>query len=273
MFDRKFSGAFLTYAFAFAVAGGSPFLLLPVLTRSLSAAEFGVAAFFLMLCQLLASVSSFGTHGFISVQYFKKSPNSWGSNVSASMIIVWFTHFCLLAAVFQFEPSLNEFWKLPAGTLYLVVFSSALLCTNYLYLSIFQSRQQPNYYLLLRLVQVCLEIGLCVSLVVIISNPDEKIRTMTFPIAVGAAGLVGLLSCIRTGVFASKDLWRSIRRALSFGVPMLPHLAAGMIVSFLDRLTIASILGQSSLGIYMAATQLGLAMLLVIEPFNKAYAP
>ena len=59
------------YACAFAVAGATPFLLLPVLTRHLSPAQFGEVTSFLMVTALLGNLAGLSAHGFVTVRYFK----------------------------------------------------------------------------------------------------------------------------------------------------------------------------------------------------------
>ena len=54
---------------------------------------------------------------------------------------------------------------------------------------------------------------------------------------------------------------------------MLPHVAAGTAITYLDRMVVSSLLGAQSLGLYMAAMQVGMVMIALVEPLNKALAP
>jgi O-antigen/teichoic acid export membrane protein len=54
---------------------------------------------------------------------------------------------------------------------------------------------------------------------------------------------------------------------------MLPHIVAGTAITYMDRLVVSSQLGTESLGIYMVAMQVGMGMIALIEPLNKALAP
>ena len=273
MLDRRFSGAFMMFVAAFSVAGLSPFVLLPFLTRNLSADEFGVAALFITLCQLMANFTSLGTHGYVSVQYFKSSPRGWGSVVTAAMLLIFAVHAGLLVVFAVAGPWLADTLSVPQAMLALVIVSSLLLCMNFVYLSVYQSSERPQYYLLSRLIQTVLEVGLCLALLFLAGQTDAGVRVYTFPLALAVVGLGGLVYGWINDVFSTEGLGEKLRGAARFGLPMLPHVAAGTLVSFLDRIIIAAVSGPASLGIYMAATQLGLVMLLLIEPFNKAYAP
>jgi O-antigen/teichoic acid export membrane protein len=272
MLDRRFSGSFVMYIAAFGVAGLSPFILLPFLTHNLSSTEFGIAALFITMCQLVANFASFGTHGYVSVQYFKPPKRQWGSSVSAALLLIVAVHAGLLLAFFVAGGWIAQTLSVPSYILVLVIFSSLLICSNFIYLAIYQASERPQFYLLSRSIQAALEVGLCFAALSFFA-PSAGARVYTYPVAVGAAVVLGLVYCWVNGVFSTQGLKESVRGAIRFGAPTVPHVAAGTLVSFLDRIIIASVMGPSSLGIYMAATQLGLVMLLIIEPFNKAYAP
>jgi O-antigen/teichoic acid export membrane protein len=49
--------------------------------------------------------------------------------------------------------------------------------------------------------------------------------------------------------------------------------AAGTAITYLDRMVVSSLLGAPSLGLYMAAMQIGMVMIALVEPLNKALAP
>lgn len=272
MLDRQLSGSFIIYAIAFAVAGLSPFVLLPFLTRNLSSAEFGIAAFFITCCQLMANFASLGTHGYVSVRYFKSHTRGWGSAITAAMTVVIVVHLALFVVLLVAGEWIERWLSMPLYAINLLAAASLLLCMNFIYLAVYQSSDNPKYYLAARVVQAVFEISLCLAAIYFYSA-TAKARIYTFPVAVGMAGLIGIYFCRKMDAFSFDGFRESIRRALRFGLPMLPHVAAGTLISFLDRIIIAAVMGPDDLGVYMAAAQLGLVMLLVIEPFNKAYAP
>jgi O-antigen/teichoic acid export membrane protein len=46
-----------------------------------------------------------------------------------------------------------------------------------------------------------------------------------------------------------------------------------MAITYMDRLLVSSLLGTATLGVYMVAIQIGMVMVALIEPLNKALAP
>jgi O-antigen/teichoic acid export membrane protein len=220
----------LVYGCAFAVAGATPFVLLPFLTQRLAPAEFGVVASFLMFVALLANLTGLSVHGFASVRYFKEERATLAAMVADATALLLISH------------------------------------------ALFQSSQQPLRYLKARLLQAGLEIGLCVALVLAVAAVAVA-RTGSYAVAIAASAVLGAWWCRRQGLVAGwpgRGHWRALLR---FGLPLLPHLVAGTAIVHLDRLVVSTQLGPQSLGLYMSALQLGMVMVLLVEPLHKALAP
>ena len=63
------------------------------------------------------------------------------------------------------------------------------------------------------------------------------------------------------------------RAALSFGVPLIPHVLGSFLLLSVDRLVINKELGLEMTGIYMVAVSLGSVFNLIFSSINKAYSP
>jgi len=262
----------LLYACAFAVVGVPPFLLLPVLTTMLTPAQFGEVTSFLVLTALLANLAGLSAHGFVSVRFFKSTTELFKTLVSSSIATMGATHAVALLIVGLFFPLLANALGLPLVYALLAVLAAFFLTLNLIFLAIFQSSGQPMMYLHARLVQGIFELALCVGLIYLVAA-DASSRIYSYTVAVAASALVGLYYCKRNGQVGSSVDRGSMRNLVIFGVPMLPHIVAGTAITYMDRLVVSSQLGTESLGIYMVAMQIGMGMIALIEPLNKALAP
>ncbi len=70
-------------------------------------------------------------------------------------------------------------------------------------------------------------------------------------------------------------IWRKayLTEALKFGVPLMPHIAGGFLLTTVDRIVINREIGLAEAGIYMVAVQLTAAVGIVFDAINKAYVP
>lgn len=262
----------LVYACAFAVAGATPFLLLPVLTRQLSPQQFGVVTSFLVLAAMLANAAGLSAHGFVSVRYFKCDRSAFSSLSTSAMVAVVCAHAVAAAAVVLLFPALQRLLGLPLGWTLLAVLASLMLSLNLVLLSIFQSAGQPMRYLGARVVQGAIELLGCLALLAWLM-PDPGARIGSYTAALAASVAFAWRACARAGLVGGPLRTEALRALAIFGVPMLPHIVAGSALTYLDRVVVSALLGVDSLGLYMAAMQVGMVLVVLIEPLNKALAP
>lgn len=270
--EHQLGRSVLIYGIAFAVVGAAPFLLLPLLTRHLSPAQFGEVTAFLMLAGMLANVAGLSAPGYVSVRYFKVVAKEFKSLVTSSIVAVCVAHVVaavVLAALFSlYEQAL----QLSIGQTMLAVAAALFLSVNLTFLSIFQASGQPILYLRSRLIQALAEVLLCVALILLFV-PDAGSRVYSYTVAMAASAAAGLYFCHRRGQIGPGIERAHFRGLLAVGVPMLPHIVAGSALVYLDRMVVSTILGAESLGIYMVAMQLAMVMIALIEPVNRALAP
>jgi O-antigen/teichoic acid export membrane protein len=262
----------LIYACAFAVAGVTPFLLLPILTRHLSPQQFGEVTSFLILTTMLANLAGLSSHGFVSVRYFKSAGLEFKGLVSSAALAVLGAHVVAALVVAVFFSELRQLLGLQLGLSLLAVAAAFVLSLNLIFLAIFQSSGRPVLYLRARLIQAVAEFALCVALLAVFV-PDSGARIYSYAAAVTASAAAGLHFCLRNGYLGGGVDRAHLRSLATFGVPLLPHIFAGSALAYLDRLVVSSLLGTESLGIFMVAMQIGMVIVVLIEPLNKALAP
>jgi O-antigen/teichoic acid export membrane protein len=64
-----------------------------------------------------------------------------------------------------------------------------------------------------------------------------------------------------------------IKKALSFGLPLVPHALGGMLITMTGRVIVNAKLGIDQTGIYTVATQIGSIIGILATSFNYAYVP
>lgn len=264
--------ALVIYACAFAVAGVTPFLLLPLLTKYLTPTQFGEVTSFLILAALLGNLVGMSSHGFVAVRFFKTAADQFKTAVSTVIGMLGVMHVVAFAVVGLGHPLLERALGLSLSEVLLAVVAALFLNLNFVFLAIFQSSSQPWRYLQSRVLQGSIELGLCLALLFLVAA-EASARTNSYTIALAASALMGWAYCAAQGRVSARVEMMWVREMLRFGGPLLPHIVAGTAITYMDRLVVTSLLGIESLGIYMVAMQFGMAMIALIEPLNKALAP
>ena len=262
----------LIYGASSALSALVPFLLLPVLTKAMSPSEFGVYALFLMFVNLFTIFSGVNSNGAISVNFFKLHASSFSKFVVACYWVTLVSFIILLGIVDLFGQYFSRLLDFDENYLKLAVILGALNAIYISNLACIQSAEKPFLFMFLKLIQMLLEVSTTIVLVVLLANGLQG-RLESYYLAIAVISLLSIWAMYKNNFLQISFDFSFIKKALYFGVPLLPHTLSGIIIMFSDRLVLSSIEGNSSVGLYMAAMQISMLMMLFIDPVNKAYAP
>lgn len=264
--------AIVLYAIAFGMAGLTPFVLLPILTRALNPPEFGQASSWIILAGLLANIGGLTVHGLVSVRYFRVERAVLRRLVTTALVLVALVHGAFVAWLAVGPDPAAGFTHLPKAFTIGAALVAVAICFNLVGLAVVQVSNRPGLYLASRVLQSFVEIVGCIVLLRLLGDaPEARIHSYAAAVAVCAA--CAMVFLVAQGLLARSPDRESARDALRFGVPTVPHVVAGQLLSNLDRLMVSYLLGIEQLGVFMVASQLGMALSMVVEPLNRALAP
>lgn len=262
----------LVYTVTNALAASVPLLLVPVLTRVLSPAEYGQVAMFTVVSALFSTVVGLNVHASISVRFFETSREEFKRYLGTCLAILALCTIAILAIAGSFLPWLQDATELPGSWLLIAVLTAAATVVIQTRLSVWQSLFKPWAFGTLRVSQSLAD-GLLSLVLVMTLGLGWKGRA-------GGVAVVTLMAAAASLLLLHKDRWinpvidrNEARIALHFGIPLIPHAIGGMLIAMADRLMITNVLDTASTGIYMVALQISMILSLFTESFNKAYAP
>ncbi|GAA4046856.1 oligosaccharide flippase family protein [Parerythrobacter jejuensis] len=260
------------YAIAFSFAGLTPLVLLPVLTQALSPAEFGQATSWIVLVAMIANTCGLTVHGLVSVRFFKDAFVGFQRIVAAAISVILLVHLLAGLVISTGLVPLSAFTGLTRTYSLGAAAVGVALSINLIGLAFMQASQRPGIYLLLRMLQSAIEILGCLALLqLIVAGPD--VRIWSYVAAIAASALCALAFLVKKRVLATAPDKKAFESVARFGIPLVPHVFAGQMLTNLDRIMVSYLLGIEKLGIFMVASQLGMALSLVIEPLNRTLAP
>jgi O-antigen/teichoic acid export membrane protein len=269
--NRLFGHAAIYTMSNFAVAG-VPFLLLPVLTRVLDPAAYGVIAMFSLVVAFMSVGVGLNIHGAITVRYFDKSNFDIPKYVSTALIILAFSTGLMFAFVYIAGAKIAEITSIPMEWLYAAVLVAFLQFLVQILLALWQASKKPIPYGALRISHALLDaIGSILLVVVLALSWQGRLSGMLA--AWFLTAMIAVYFLIRESWLAKTIDLAYAKDALSYGLPLVPHAVGGMILGLADRFMVNSVLDVSSTGIYALAVQLGLILGILTESINKAFAP
>ena len=252
-----------------------PFALLPVLTRYLSPAEYGEVAMFQTLLGALGAFVGISVAGAAGRKYFDGHPrdNDLKHFIAACLQILLVSSAVVFAIMFILRGRFADWLGLQTQWILFAVFVSAVSVIVRLRLGQWQVRKEALRYGALQIAQSAFNMLLSLVLVVVLLQGAEgRIAAQIW--SAGVFAFIALVLLKRDGLLTFL-VWkpRYIKEALSFGVPLIPHIGGIFLLGSVDRFVINAELGLAEAGIYMVAVQLAAAMGLVFDAINNAYVP
>lgn len=252
-----------------------PFILLPVLTRYLSPAEYGQIA---MFQTLLAALSSFIGFNAIAAAGRKFYDGEIDNEIlrlfnGSSIQVIAISSAATYLVVYIFEQQLSEFLGIPSLWILASVLISSLSCIVSLRLGQWQIRGEARWYGVLQVFIGLLNMLLSLLLVIELNKGAEG-RIAALVVSTIITAIISLFFLYKDKLLKIRN-WNYIyiKEILNFGVPLIPHTVGFFLISSVDRFVINERMGLTEAGIYMVAVQLSSAMGIVFDAINKAYVP
>lgn len=272
MMDNRFFGQALVYVLSSYAVAAVPFLLLPILTRVLDPAAYGIVAMFMVAVAFMSVAVGLNTHGAIGIRYFDRAHFEIRQYISTSLAILLFSTMFMLGVVFFAGELITTFISIPKTWLYIAVVVSALQIIVQVLLTIWQVSKKPVRFAIFRCSHALVEGALSLIFVLVLTLSWQG-RLSAIVIAWLTAGCFALVILIRAGWVAKSVSLSCAKDALGYGVPLIPHALGGLLLGMVDRIMVTAVLDITAAGIYVVALQLGLTLGLFADAFNKAFAP
>ncbi|MFI5212916.1 MAG: lipopolysaccharide biosynthesis protein [Gemmatimonadales bacterium] len=250
------------------------FVLVPLYTHFLSPADYGVLGVLASVTAVLSAISLMGLPG-TATRYYFEFPDTdrrqsflrtvWMCAVAAAVVVglLSFTAGRPVAALLlpgvPFRP-----------LVLLTVWTAALAGLPSIPLAIYRAAERPAAY-----------VGLSVS---------TFVTTMLLMIALVAGARLGVYGAVlaqflSTMVMAGVAAWLmwptmratlragDVRRAVTFGLPLIPHTLATWALNLSDRLILQRYVPLSEIGIYSLGYQFGMIMSMLGAATNNVWTP
>ncbi len=269
----KFVHAGAIYAVANIASAGVPFLLLPLLTRVLGPSEFGQVVNFSLLVTLCLTVAGLNAHAALGVVWFKRSREEVPAYTATALAVAAGSTLLITPVVAlalwwfpEHSSGVTPVWGAIAA---LTAGSGVVLNCR---LVLWQSQGKAIHSAVFQFGASVLNVGLSLFAVLALHWQGDGRNA-------GIAAASVLMACLSFAVFAGAGELRwapqreQMKTLVAFGLPLVFHSLAGVLLSSADRWTVSVKLGAHELGVYGAGAQLGMVMAVLADAFVKAYSP
>lgn len=265
-------------SFGYLIANITPAVVgvftLPLYTRFMTPENYGIAA---LAVSSAAFIGVFVELGLLSAYQryyfeFKDDPESLKRFVST---IVWFLGgygFILSLVVVVFGQPMqavtpgvpfSPFVQMAIGANFFGIFPRFIQI-------LYQSKQESGKYAFITVFFLMVQVAFTIYFVVLLHQGAlGYVKAMLFTNLMSASVALWVLRRYLKPTIKIEHLKTSFR----FGLPLLPHMLAGWMLSAADRLILNNITGTVQTGIYSIGVQIGTAMSFVATSVNFAWSP
>lgn len=260
------------YTITSALNAAIPFLLMPVLTRYLTPADYGMVSMFGVLVSFASAFVGLNADSAISRQYYDRDEVDIRRYISTCLLIFLCSSVVVFFAFYLLAEPLSRITSVPRQWLWAVVIVCAAQFLTRTVLVLWQVQVKPKAYGTFQIAQTLTNAGL----------------SLLFVVVFGFAWQGRIAGQIITAVFFAiiaiyilyRDKWLPARidktytnHIFKFGIPLIPHTLGAIIITMTDRLFITNMVGLESTGLYSVGYQIGMIIGILEDSFTKAYAP
>lgn len=249
------------------------FVLLPLYSKHLSTAEYGIIAAMGVLNGVISVFSNLALDRAAFRFYFESNTEIerkklLGTFFFGSIGIAVILFFILIASKPILALSYPEIDFFPYYFLTIVIVSLSV-CDVFV-MGYFRISEKPRQYMLMIFLTVCLQAGLIYYFIVIRKEGAlGQIHALLFT-------TLALLPIYLTIAFKNFSLafdWVIFKRGVSFSWPFIPTLIIAWILNWSDSVFIAHYASMSEVGLYAMAYKISMLFFMVTGAFSIAYQP
>lgn len=260
------------YAFSSSINMAVPLMLLPVLTRYMKPEDYGMVTMFGVLVSFISPFVGLSIHGSIARKYFESEKIDLPKYI-ANCLIILLGSTIVVSIIFYFIAGfIGRISSIPMQWLGLVIIVTFCQSIIQIVLTLWQVKKQSVSYGFFQTYQTLMNMGLTLLLVVglgLVWKGRLGAQVITYVIF----GIVSLGILYNRGWLNFSFEKSYIYNALSFGIPLIPHVIGGTIITMTDRVFINNMVSLEQTGIYSVGCQIGMIVGLLTESFNRAYMP
>ena len=262
----------LSYSGVNIINSSVPFLLLPILTNHLSTADYGILSLIQLLIALSLPFVLMNSQGLLTIEYSNFSKQKYKNLISSAILLPFFGFLLLQIVFFFFKDIITEYFHLPLFYLHIIPLFVLFQAIPLIIPVIFQAKKEPLNFGKFKIAMTLTNLLLSLLFVVILGFGWEG-RLWGIVGAYTIFSIIGIIVIIKLELFRFKIDASSLKNLLSYGLPLIPHSLAAVVLSGSSRFFLGNMMGESEIGMFSVAFQLASAVITIMISVNQAWAP
>jgi len=250
------------------------FLLLPLYTNQLPAAEFGAQAVVYAFLAVMTIIYTYGIDAaFLRYFILSDDPNKRRRVFSTAFWAVFIVAIALTCGIYNYDTEISALLISEGDYSHLIRLTSLILlfdALSFLPFLFLRAEERSVSYTVLKFANVVINVMLNLYYLLYLNKGVEGILLAN----AWASGLTFLiLSYILLRNISFQFSLVDFKALASFGLPFLPSTLSVVLLDLIDRPLMEKLAGLDATGVYNAGAKLGMFMALLVTAFRFAWHP
>ena len=249
-----------------------PFFLLPVLTKYLSPAEYGILSIFLIMVTFYSAFVGMNIHINVSKNFFRRSKEELSVIIGNILFILFasFIFFFIVTLIGSFF--FDTAFSIPKKWILTIPLISYMFMVNTLNLTILRNEEKAVMFGVFEISNTAVTMSITVVLLVLYGFGWES-QAIGILVSYFIFYIISAIHMYKRGFIKLKFDSAFAKDILRTSLPLIPHVLGGIIITVSDRLFIEHMINLEEVGIYSVGYTFGLVVILFTDAFIKAWSP
>ena len=252
------------------------FLLIPIYTRYLTPTDYGIIGYLQVFLQILATLLMFGFYGAQTRFYYEyiETPSKVKEFLFSINAYLFAVLIPLCTILTLWGSQLYVFFNVKEIPFYpffpIVIWASFFQIMNQMVISYYLAKKEYKKCAILQSSQFVFVVCLIIFFVVYLKQGAlGQLKGILF----GQILFFLVFYFPYTRNFKFHFNFRYLKYALTFGLPIVFHLFAGVLNNSIDRVILVKFVNLEKLGVYTLGYQIGMVMSVIVVSVNMAWQP
>ncbi len=243
---------------------------IPILTRLLTPADYGVLAVFNALVSILVIVYGMGIGGGVARYYYEKT-DDFGAFLGTNMMFLLAADVLLSVVLLATANSIARLMNIP---LVLVKIGGFVSMMTAVFAAVSSYLRASKQSLLVAKLGVSMSTaGLALTIAITYYLKHNRYMGPVYSQALTSTIYCFIGFYLVRKVWIFKPSWHHMKYSLLFGIPIIFHLLSAYVMNSIDQVMINKMVGSAQTGLYALAYKVGMLFEMVIMGMNKSWQP
>ena len=262
----------LIYIGGSGLAGLISYMLMPVLTRYLSPADYGIVYMFMVLIMFFVSVIGLQADTYFARYYFEVEKTVFAEIMGGILKVILLSAVTILGIVSIMRHQLALALSISGNLIILSVIIATASFISIFILRYYQLAGKPVQYISVTMAMSI--IGLIISLVLVVYfHLGWKGRIVGIIVPIVLQAFISTLILYKNGLIKFDLKFKHMINIMVFGLPLVLGSIGGWVINLADKIFITNMVSIGATGIYGIGSSMGMIMGIIVDSCARAWVP